>query len=358
MRTRVTFTAVATFASLAPAALTPAALAPAALAVPVPTFNSDTCNSACIRYHNEVAGHKAPMLALPNTSLRLEGNFYGVGGHKTILSECWWYNGSSPLMSFGWNWTRGNTDRNCSEKCQAPQCYADFSFAGVSYGVGPWGGKNASFPHNMPVDTSTIRSFTITQNVTLEWSDTAPGVDPPPSSSHDARRIRFIYDFFLTHAKPNGSSVKETITDEVTIDLSGNPLFPGSQPPGCLDPNSRYGNQTTGPVVKNAVFDGYNYYDYWYTDHHDLVPGTGTRYSSFRRVGGTASGAQPPLKVDLKPFFAAIKREWPGPQEAPVGPWLGQITLATELYDHCSGSITFHAPPTFEPQYMQPSEAL
>ena len=66
--------------------------------------------------------------------------------------------------------------------------------------------------------------------------------------------------------------------------------FPGSQPPGCLDTNSRFGNVTNGgPVLRNAVFDGYYHYDYEYTDHHDAVPNTGSRFSSFRRVGYDSS---------------------------------------------------------------------
>eukprot|EP01047_Picozoa_sp_COSAG01_P047604 COSAG01_NODE_4564_length_4919_cov_6.477386_5_plen_80_part_00 len=48
---------------------------------------------------------------------------------------------------------------------------------------------------------------------------------------------------------------------------------------------------------RNAVWDGFHHYDYWYTDHHDAVPGTGTRFSSFRRVGATDAGAQPPPQV-------------------------------------------------------------
>jgi hypothetical protein len=50
-------------------------------------------------------------------------------------------------------------------------------------------------------------------------------------------------------------------------------------------------------VRRNAVWDGFHRYDYWYTDHHDAVPGTGTRFSSFRRVGATDAGAQPPPQV-------------------------------------------------------------
>jgi len=99
----------------------------------------------------------------------------------------------------------------------------------------------------------------------------------------------------------------------------------------------------TGPVLKNAVFDGFYHYDYWYTDHHDAVPGTGTRFSSFRRVGATVDGAQPPAHVDIMPFVAAVRKMWPG---EPMGPWLGHLSIATELYDYVVGEVTFAGPPT------------
>jgi len=149
--------------------------------------------------------------------------------------------------------------------------------------------------------------------------------------------------------------LKDFITDEVTIALAENAHFPGSQPPGCLDKDSRFGNKTTGPIKRNAVWDGYNHYDYWYTDLHDAVPGTGTRFSNFRRVGADKPGAQPPLNVNLAPFFDAIREMWKD-DTIPVGPWLGHISLATELYDHSSGKVTFHSPPTFAPEYA--SEAV
>jgi hypothetical protein len=97
-------------------------------------------------------------------------------------------------------------------------------------------------------------------------------------------------------------------------------------------------------VLRNAVFDGYHHYDYYYTDHHDAVPGTGSRYSSFRRVGGDAVGAQPPQVVNLIPFIRAVATMWPHEQ---VGPWLGSVSIATEIYDHSSGVVTFHEVPTF-----------
>jgi hypothetical protein len=204
----------------------------------------------------------------------------------------------------------------------------------------------------LPVNTSTLSRFTVAQNVSWHWTDDAPNVDPPELGTNFSRRVRFIYDFFLTSDRPTSRGVvSSSITDEVTINFATNKGFPGSQPPGCIDPDSRFGNRTAagGAVLQNAVWDGYNHYDYWYTDHHDAVPGTGTRYSSFRRAGAELDGAQMPAKVDLLPFLAAIKAMWAG-DRLQVGPWLGQVAVGTELYDHCSGAVAFHQAPTFEAQ--------
>ena len=83
------------------------------------------------------------------------------------------------------------------------------------------------------------------------------------------------------------------------------------------------------------------------TDHHDAVPGTGSRFSNFRRVGATVPGAQPPAQVDIVPFIAVVRKMWPGQQ---VGPWLGHVALATELYDFSVGAVTFSGPPTVDPR--------
>ena len=134
-----------------------------------------------------------------------------------------------------------------------------------------------------------------------------------------------------------------------SINLASNPHFPGSQPPGCLDAPSRFGNRSNyGPVKKYAVFDGsVNVsYDYWYTDHHDAVPGTGSRFSSFRRVGAESPGAGAPASVDLLPFLRAIREEWEN-DALPVGHWIGSVNIATELYDVSSGEVVFLSPPTF-----------
>ena len=285
-------------------------------------------------------------------TFKLGGNFFGAGGRRTSLRQCFFRD--DDLSVFGWNWTREQTDPRCAAgKCSSPECFADFSYAGVSYGTGPFGG-NGTGAKQLPVNTSRLKSLLISQNVSWQWVDTAPGVSPPQTSPKDMRRTRLIYDFFLTSVRPNGTNIASAITDEVTIQLAGNPHFPGSQPPGCNDPHSRYENNT-GPVVKNAVWDGHHWYDYWYTDHHDAVPGTGSRYSSFRRVGAGDPGAQPPAEVELMPFFEAIRQQWPGEQ---VGPWLGELSISTELYDHCTGNVTFWAPPAFQLAMGQGGEAL
>merc|ERR1712216_518070 len=131
----------------------------------------------------------------------------------------------------------------------------------------------------------------------------------------------------------------------VTINVASNPDFPGGQPPGCLDPG-RFSNKSTwGPLVKDAVWDGYYSYDYYWTDHHDAVPGTGSRYSSFRRKGADSDGAAVPRHINLRPFVDAIKKMWPREQ---VGPWLGHVSIGTEVYDHGIGHVNFHGAPKFQ----------
>lgn len=281
-------------------------------------------------------------MALSHLGYQLDSNAYGVGGRKTSLQECLFEDTSSG--TFGWNWTRGHTDPECVTKCKAPNCFADFSFASLAYGISPWGKSTGSTA--LPVSMDAVKSLVVTQNVSWQWSDDAPGVDPPSTSASDERRVRFIYDMFLTSVKPNGTNIQVAITDELIITLASNPGFPGSQPPGCLHPGSRFANKTWGPVKPNAVWDGYYWYDYYWTDHNDAVPGTGTRYSSFRRKSAETIGEPIPQKVNIKPFIQAIRDMWPGEQ---VGPWLGHVAIGTELYDHSRGKVTFHGTPDFDP---------
>ena len=223
---------------------------------------------ACVAYQGGVAGGKGPSLPLPSHPLlRLSGNLYGAGGHRTSLEECFFASatpGADAQVLLGWNWTRGYTTTACASAtpaqgvCKAPPCFADFTYMSLSYGVSPFGGKRPG-GSVMPVDSRALRSFVVTHNITWAWVDTGPGLQPPATGASDVRRVRFVYDFFLTAERPssNGTSVARSITDEVTIDLAANPFFPGSQPPGCLDPDSRF-NTTHGPVLRNAVFDGFH----------------------------------------------------------------------------------------------------
>ena len=321
--------------------------------------------SACIEYAGEVAGHAVPGLPLPQSPLlKLSGNTYGVGGRNTTLKQCLFRDDGA--RTFGWNWTRGATAPACAAAggCKAPDCYADFSFFSVGGGVSPWGG-GAALPAALPANTSELRSLVVgLRGLSWRWRDDAPGVAPPqtsavPGYASDSRRARLILDFFVTSRAPvpgGNSSAPRTpgfVTDEVTIDLACNAHFPGSQPPGCLDASSRFGNSSNyGPVRRAAVRSGNSTYDYWYADHHDAVPGTGSRFSSFRRVGaepgggGAAAAAALPQSIDLLPFLAAIRREWAGDALA-VGAWVGAVNVGTELYDHCSGEVNFSEPPTF-----------
>lgn len=127
---------------------------------------------------------------------------------------------------------------NCSKSCKAPRCFADFSLASLSYGVGPWGSDRFSTSSSLPVDVTTLSQLLVRQNISWAWRDTAP----PRAPGGSRRAVRFIHDFFLTSVRPNGTDVASTITDEIVINFASNPKFPGFQPPGCLDPHSRCGS--------------------------------------------------------------------------------------------------------------------
>lgn len=59
--------------------------------------------------------------------------------------------------------------------------------------------------------------------------------------------------------------------------------------------------------------------------------------------------------MDLLPFLEAVREIWAARddpqqqrrQQAAVGPWLGEITIATEIYDHTDGRVLFRQPPTY-----------
>ena len=147
-----------------------AAIAPAtATATDTAAAVTDTAaqqrmSSSCIEYSGgRVAGHKVPGLSLGpplghTPALELKGNVYGVGGHRTSMRQCFFAGGADggrvraladdphdthehdhsgrSERIFGWNWTRGHTERACADPeglagCKAPACFADFSYAGT-----------------------------------------------------------------------------------------------------------------------------------------------------------------------------------------------------------------------------------
>ena len=71
-------------------------------------------------------------------------------------------------------------------------------------GNGVTAGNSAGPFPGLPADIGTLDQLVVSQNVTWEWRDAAPGVRPPETGGR--RRTRFIYDFWLTTAKPNGSN--------------------------------------------------------------------------------------------------------------------------------------------------------
>eukprot|EP01049_Picozoa_sp_SAG25_P004024 SAG25_NODE_244_length_11127_cov_82.802956_3_plen_162_part_00 len=60
-------------------------------------------------------------------------------------------------------------------------------------------------------------------------------------------------------------------------------------------------------------------------------------------------------QVDVVPFIAAVREMWAGER---VGAWLGHLSLATELYDHCEGEVRFAALPTVQAMIVNPGAVV
>jgi hypothetical protein len=60
-------------------------------------------------------------------------------------------------------------------------------------------------------------------------------------------------------------------------------------------------------------------------------------------------------QVDVVPFIAAVREMWAGEK---VGAWLGHLSLATELYDHCEGEVRFAALPTVQAMIVNPGAVV
>lgn len=124
-------------------------------------------DASCVTLEREVAA-RFPSLALPAFPvIDIGSNSHGVGGRSTTLRQCLF---ASADGTFGWNWTRGATDPGCATRCSAPTCFADFSLAGVSFGVSPWG-RDTGMP-GLPVNLSALDSFVVSHECTT------PGAGP------------------------------------------------------------------------------------------------------------------------------------------------------------------------------------
>jgi len=187
----------------------------------------------------------------------------------------------------------------------------------------------------MPVDVSKAKWINVSLDVDVWATDDAPEASRPG--------YRFIFDMYLTRDRPGKGNVANTLSDEVIIDLDYNPEFPGNQPPGC--------GVDTKPLHPNVVFDGYDRYEYFYTDHHDAINNKTNqgiaRYSTFRRI---STSTKLPGTVNILPFLTAIQERWPVAND-PLGPWLGQISIGMEIYDHSHGSVNFRSGPQFTVDY-------
>jgi hypothetical protein len=199
-----------------------------------------------------------------------------------------------------------------------------FSIPQLNYGVDPFG--NTTGATDLPVNVANLQSLVVSHDITYDATDDMPGSPGPIYARHS-----LIYDLFLTTEKPAaGTNVSASTTDEMLIFLSYNPEYPDIE--ACSSTMS-------DPIETNAVFDGFNFYDYHTFSPFNVI---GQNYHQFRLVGGDAPSTPIPQNVDLLPFLRYIKERHDQPDL-----WVGKIVMGTQLYDHTHGSVTFHSGPTF-----------
>ncbi len=278
----------------------------------------------------EVYGTVVPMdyiageLSIDNILLR--NNMWGIRGHKIDhFKQCLFIDGER----FGWTWKKGNTDPECfapeGEDCEIA-CMYQFSFGQLDYGVGPWGIDSGA--PDMPVRVDDLESFVVTHDISFEAVDDNPGF---PDSIY--ARHSMVYDLHLSSLKPEpGMNISQSIVDEVIIMMNYNPEYPDLE--ACSYTQS-------DPIETNAVFDGFNHYDY----HSFSGNVIGEYYHQFRRVGGE-SNTNLPGKLDLVPFLEYLTTRY-NHQNL----WLGKVSMGTQLYDNTQGSVAFNSIPTFKPVF-------
>jgi hypothetical protein len=279
----------------------------------------------CVQVNGTPVGMQIIQGQLSQGDMNLWNNMWGIRGYKNDnLEQCLFTDGTD----LGWTWTKGTTDPACcapvGQSCQFPPCMYQFSIPQLNYGVDPFG--NTTGATNLPVNVANLQSLAVSHDITYVATDDMPGSPGPIYARHS-----LIYDLFLTTEKPAaGTDVSHSITDEVLIFLAYNPEYPDIE--ACSSTMS-------DPIEPNAVFDGFNYYDYHAFSPLNVI---GQNYHQFRLVGGNVVGAPIPQEVDLAPFLRYIKERHDQPDL-----WVGKVVMGTQLYDHTRGSVTFHGGPVF-----------
>lgn len=258
----------------------------------------------------------------------LYGNDMGVAGHVTDLTQCSFSNEADG--TFGWNWTRGTSEKSCATICPYPVCYYQFGWHGFVHGI-QLGGRSSG-ASNMPQNFAELASFVADTNVdTYSWTDTKTPNMPP------IYRSRLIFDFFLLNAepKPDDPAVVANLTDEIVVMLNYNTGF---ELP-CT-PRGSHNLPPLPPLVKDALVVGGEHYDMLSVGHDEPSTGVFCQINTFARVGGNNSKI-PPAHLDLLPFVQYVQKHQRLYGDA--GTWVGNVNLVrrsttTQSAASCSGT--------------------
>jgi hypothetical protein len=287
--------------------------------------DGEAFQETCVQVTGTPVGMQIIQGQLIHGDVKLWNNMWGMRGYKNDnLEQCLFTDGAD----LGWTWIKGTTDPVCcapgSQRCPAPACMYQFSIPSLNYGVDPWG--NTTGAADLPVNVGNLQSLVVSHDITYVATDDTPGSPGPIYARHS-----LVYDLFLTTEEPAaGTDVSTSITDEMLIFLHYNPEYPDIE--ACS-------STMNDPIEPNAVFDGFNSYDYHAFSPFNVI---GQNYHQFRLVGGDLASTPIPQNVDLAPFLRYIKKRHDQPDL-----WVGKIVMGTQLYDHTTGSATFHGGPTF-----------
>lgn len=286
----------------------------------------DEVTNGVLPYDNHIRGE----IDIGDGEIR--SNLVIAGGHTTdYFKQCVFTEGSE----FGWTWDKGDIDPACAVpgQCRLPNavCGAlhQLTVMGHHQGITPWG-EGQAVP-GLPAEIDKLDSLVVTLPLTFTAVDEAPA-----SPNVFYNRYGMIIDIFRTSEKPVvGTSVSDTLTDEIVIFMNYNPEIGAS----C---NEEGAETWFDPIVENAVFDGQHYYHYTAWTNQNQVGGVVANFHGFQRVGGNRPGSMP-TQINLIPFFEFMDTLW----GSGAGNWLGDIMIGTEVREHTNGSVVFNAVPAY-----------